>query len=91
MKQSGNESPEGPACCQLPFFPRPIPGRERKERAATRLEETALRFGRLVEVALLHETGTDGSDAAEGCLHGLAGFDFEHPNDGATEHDIVRA
>ena len=73
-------------------FPQPIPGRERKERAATRLEETALRrFGRLVEVAHLHETGTDGSDAAEGGLHGLAGFDFEHTNDGATEYDIVRA
>jgi hypothetical protein len=73
-------------------FPQPIPGRERKGRAAIRLEETAPgRFGRLVEVAHLHETGTDGSDAAEGGLHGLAGFDFEHTNDGATEYDIVRA
>ncbi len=91
MKQSGDELREGSACCQLLFFPQPIPGRERKGRAATRLEETTLRFGRLVEVALLHETGPDGSDAAEGGLHSLAGLDFEHTNDGATEYDIVRA
>jgi hypothetical protein len=92
MKPPANELRQGLVCCQLPFLSRPIPGGERKEWAATCLEETVLRrFGRTVEGALLHETSTDGSDAAEGCLYGLAGLDFEHTDDGATEYDIVRA